>query len=205
VPADYLAPPEVALGGNKAMRRLFLFICICCLSLWIPSQAKLAWGGEIGVGQRFGSLTFSGTIDDADRLYLGLTRPGAFILNDIRARYLLIQFFSDACPHCTAQAPVVKRLFHELSANPKLNDGTLKMVGVGYYGTPATMERWRGKYGAPFPLIPDLQGRLFKTMEIPGTPTYVVLDSQGTVVYLFVGEIENIHKFMHDLEAHLGI
>jgi peroxiredoxin len=185
------------------MRRLLLFIFIC-LSLWISSQAKVAWA-ELRVGQRFSSLTFSGTISDADRLYLGLARPGEFILNDIRVRYLLVQIFSDACPHCTAQAPVVNRLFHELSANPKLNDGTLKMMGVGYYGTPATMERWRGKYGAPFPLIPDPKGQVFRTLDIPGTPTYVVLDSRGTVVYLFYGEIANPRRFMRELLAHLGL
>ncbi len=86
------------------------------------------------------------------------------------ARYLLIQIFSDACPHCTAQAPVVKRLFQEISANPELNDGTLKMVGVGYYGTPATMERWRDKYGAPFPLIPDPKGQFSGPWIFPAPP-----------------------------------
>jgi peroxiredoxin len=100
---------------------------------------------------------------------------------------------------------VVNRLFHELSANPKLSGGTLKMMGVGYYGTPATMERWRGKYGAPFPLIPDPKGQIFKTLDIPGTPTYVVLDSRGTVVYLFYGEIANPRRFMRELLAHLGL
>ena len=185
------------------MRRLLLFIFIC-LSLWISSQAQVAWA-ELRVGQRFSSLTFSGALSDADRLYLGLARPGEFTLMNIQARYLLIDIFSDACPHCTAQAPVVRRLFHEISANPKLNDGTLKMVGVGYYGTPATMERWREKYGAPFPLIPDPGGRVFKTLDIYGTPTYVVLDSRGTVVYLFYGEIENPRRFMRELLAHLDL
>ena len=157
------------------------------------------------MGQRFSSLTFSGTISDADRLYLGLARPGEFTLMNIQARYLLVQVFSDACPHCTAQVPVVNRLFQMLSANPKLNDGILKMVGVGYYGTPATMERWRGKYGARFPLIPDPKGQFFKTLDIFGTPTYVVLDSRGTVVYLFYGEIANPRIFMRELQAHLDL
>ncbi len=184
------------------MRRLLLFICIC-LSFWISSQGKAAWA-DPQVGQRFGPLTFSGTISEADQRYLGLARPGPFTLDNVRARYLLVQFFSDACPHCTAQAPVVKRLFHEISANPALNDGTLKMVGVGYYCTPAAMERWRGKYGAPFPLIPDPKGQLFRTLDIPGTPTYVVLDSRGTAVYVFVGEIGNTRSFIRQLQAHLA-
>jgi peroxiredoxin len=183
------------------MRRILLFISVC-LSLWIPSQARLAWA-EPQVGQRFSSLTFSGTISEADRRYLGLTRPSKFTMDNIHARYLLIQIFSDACPHCTAQAPVVKRLFQELSDNPELNGGTLKMVGVGYYCTPAAMERWREKYGAPFPLIPDPKGQVFRTLDIPGTPTYVVLDSRGTVVYVAVGEITNTRSFIRQLQAHL--
>jgi peroxiredoxin len=184
------------------MRHLLLFISIF-LTLAIFSQARVA-RAEPRVGQRFGGLTFSGTISDADRSYLGLARPGPFTLDNIHARYLLIQIFSDACPHCTAQAPVVKRLFQEISTNPELNGGTLKMVGLGYYGTPATMERWRRKYGAPFPLIPDLKGQIFRTMDIPGTPTYVVLDSQGTVVYVSVGEIDSTRSFIRELLAHLA-
>jgi len=185
------------------MRRLLLFIFIC-LSFWVSSQAQPAWA-DLQEGQRFGSLTFSGTISEADRRYLGLAKPGPFTMNDIPARFLLIQIFSDACPHCTAQAPVVKRLFQEISANPKLNGGTLKMVGVGYYGTPATMERWRDKYGAPFPLIPDPKGEVFRTLDIYGTPTYLVLDSRGTVVYLVYGEIHNTRSFIRDMLAHLGL
>jgi peroxiredoxin len=185
------------------MRRLLPLICIC-LGLWLASQAPPAWA-DPQVGQRFGSLAFSGTIADADRRYLGLTRPGAFTLNNIHARYLLIQIFSDACPHCTLQVPVVNRLFQEISADPALNRGTLKMMGVGYYCTPAAMERWRGKYGAPFPLIPDPKGQVFRTLDIPGTPTYVVLDSRGTVVYVFVGEITDTRRFLRQLRAHLGL
>jgi hypothetical protein len=36
-------------------------------------------------------LTFSGTLSEADQKYLGLEKPGAFTLQDIKAPYVLIE------------------------------------------------------------------------------------------------------------------
>ena len=41
------------------------------------------------------------------------------------------------------------------------------------------MEVWRIKHEVPFPLIPDPRAAVGKALDIPGTPTYVVLDRQG--------------------------
>ena len=60
------------------------------------------------MGQRFADLTFSGTLSAADRAYLGLTRPGPFTLKDIQSRYVLLEIFSDSCPHCMLAAPGVE-------------------------------------------------------------------------------------------------
>ena len=59
-----------------------------CLAIWLamgslsfaaPSQQKIA------------NLKFSGTLSEADRQYLGLGKPGAFTLQDIKAPYVLIE------------------------------------------------------------------------------------------------------------------
>ena len=60
-----------------------------------------------------------------------------------------------------------------------------------------------GKIWGALPLIPDPKGQIFRTLDIPGTPTYLVLDSRGTVVYVFVGEIHNTRSFIRELKAHL--
>ncbi len=83
----------------------------------VPVRADLA------VGQRFADLTFSGTLSAADRAYLGLTRPGPFTLKDIQARYVLLEIFSDSCPHCMLAAPGVNRLFRLIEQNPRLRGG----------------------------------------------------------------------------------
>lgn len=185
-----------------------LFIAAICLTLGLalhPSPVR----ADLAVGQFFPNLTFSGALSGADRAYLGLTRPGPFSLKDIQAQYVLVEIFSDSCPHCILAAPEVNRLFRLIKGNPRLwgKDGrpaVLKMLGVGFYGKAAAMEVWRIKYEVPFPLIPDPRAELGKALDIPGTPTYVVLDQQGRVIFVQAGEIGNPQQFLQKILPHLN-
>lgn len=185
------------------MRHIIATICLtlCLASQIAPVRADLA------VGQRFADLTFSGTLSAADRAYLGLTRPGPFTLKDIQARYVLLEIFSDSCPHCILAAPEVNRLFRLIERNPRLRAAgrlpVLKMLGVGFYGKPGAMEVWRIKHDVLFPLIPDPQAQVGKALDIPGTPTYVVLDRQGRVVFVQAGELGSPANFLHRILTNL--
>ncbi len=174
-------------------------VALCLIFYAGPARADLA------VGQRFADLTFSGTLSAADRAYLGLTRPGPFTLKDIQARYVLLEIFSDSCPHCILSAPEVNRLFRLLEQNYRLRGSGqlagLKMLGVGFYGKPGQMEVWRIKHDVPFPLIPDPQAQVGRALDIPGTPTYVVLDRQGRVVFVQAGEIGSAPNLLRKIMA----
>jgi len=179
-----------------------------CLILCLSFQAQPA-RADLAVGQRFPDLTFSGALSAADRSYLGLTRPGPFSLRDIQAQYVLIEIFSDTCPHCILAAPQVNRLFRLIEGERKLRGGDgqpalLKMMGVGFYGKRAAMEVWRIKYDLPFPLIPDPKAQVGRALDIPGTPTYVVLDRQGRVVFVHAGEIGSPRRFLRKILAHMA-
>jgi thiol-disulfide isomerase/thioredoxin len=186
------------------MRLIIATIVITvCLSLHTgPVRADLA------EGQIFPNLNFSGTISAADRAYLGLTKPGPFSLKDIQAPYVLVEIFSDSCPHCILAAPGVNRLFRLIEGKPKLRgkDGrpaVLKMLGVGFYSKPEAMEVWRTKYNVSFPLIPDPQAVVGKALDIPGTPTYVLLDQQGRVLFVQPGELGSPRRFLQKVLSHL--
>jgi hypothetical protein len=43
----------------------------------------------------------------------------------------------------------------------------------------------------------------FFTLDIPGTPTYVVLDRQGQVVFVHAGEIGSPEQFLRKILSHL--
>jgi hypothetical protein len=58
---------------------LTIMLAMGSLSLAAPPQHKVA------------NLKFSGSLSEADRKYLGLEKPGAFTLQDIKAPYILIE------------------------------------------------------------------------------------------------------------------
>jgi hypothetical protein len=58
---------------------LMIMLGMGSLSFAAPPQHKVA------------NLKFSGTHSEADRQYLGLEKPGAFTLQDIKAPYVLIE------------------------------------------------------------------------------------------------------------------
>jgi len=167
----------------------------------LPAPAR----AELAVGQRVAHLTFSGALSPEDRAYLVLSRTGEFTLEDIKAQYVLIEIFSDTCPHCMMQAPVANHVFRLMEQDQRLRGGVMKMLGVGYYGTAAAMAKWRVKYQVPFPLLPDPKAQVGQALDIPGTPTYVVLDKQGRVRFVFAGEIDNPRKFLTEVRAHLNL
>ena len=58
---------------------LMILLAMSSLSFAAPPPHKVA------------NLKFSGTLSAADRKYLGLEKPGAFTLQDIKAPYVLIE------------------------------------------------------------------------------------------------------------------
>jgi peroxiredoxin len=176
------------------MRQISVIICLilCLCGLSLPARADLA------VGQRFADLTFSGTISAADRAYLGLNRTGPFTLKDLKSQYVLLEFLSDSCVHCILQVPFANRLFRLLASHPQI-----KMLGLGFYCTPVQLERWRDRHQVAIPLIPDPRAELSHTLDIPGTPTYVLLDRQGRVLFMHAGEMGSPQQFLHQILSHL--
>jgi len=159
---------------------------------------------ELKVGNIVGNLQFGGTLNPKDRQYLGLTGPGKFSLTDVKGQYLLVEVFSTICPHCQIQAPGMNQLYRLVSRNPKLA-GNLKIIGLGYYEKPPALQRYQQKFQVPFPLIPDEKGEASDALDVPGTPTIVVLDKTGQVVYYHVSEFRDSKKFLQDLLAHLNL
>ena len=59
-----------------------------CLMLWLAMGSPLSAAPP---PNKIAHLKFSGTLSEADQNYLGLEKPGAFTLQDIKAPYILIE------------------------------------------------------------------------------------------------------------------
>ena len=102
---------------------------------------------------KLANLKFSGTLSDADQKYLGLEKPGAFTLQDIKAPYVLIEIMRTTCPHCVVQAPALNRLY-KLVANSDLKD-KLKIIAVGETDSESALKQFKAAHKVPFPLVAD--------------------------------------------------
>jgi hypothetical protein len=69
-------------------RKTALLPLVACLTLLLACPGLLS---AAPVSTKIANLMFSGTISDADRQYLGLQKPGAFTLQDIKAPYVLLE------------------------------------------------------------------------------------------------------------------
>ena len=186
---------------NRKFGRLLL---IGWLLLIFSGYAFVAAAAELKVGDKVSNLQFSGPLTLKAQQYLGLAGPGKFSLMDVQGQYLLIEVFSTICPHCQIQAPAMNRLYRLVSQNPKLA-GSLKIIGLGYYEQAPALVRYQQKFQVPFPLIPDEKAVVSDALNVPGTPTVVVLDKTGRVVYFHVSEFRDAKKFLREVLAHLNL
>jgi peroxiredoxin len=175
---------RLALAGCLA-----ILLAMGSLSSAAPAPNKLA------------DLKFSGTLSEADQLYLGLEKPGAFTLQDIKAPYVLIEIMRTSCPHCVAQAPALNQLYH-LVANSDLKD-RLKIISVGASDNEPALKRFRAAHKVPFALVADPDSEIGSAFKISGTPTTVLVDKSGKVLLVEEGAFDSAGQMFKIIKAKL--
>jgi peroxiredoxin len=180
-------------------RKTAVSVLLSCLAIYLcpvsPSQAD-----ALKVGYRAGNLKFAEPISEADQRYLGLEKPGGFSRADVKAPYVLVEVLNANCPHCVEQAPGLNKLYN-MVANSALKD-KLKFIGVVSNPAPAA-KRWKTAFQVPFPLVADPDWNIAEALNITGTPTTVVLDRDGKVVYLEDGAFPNAARVFNALKSRL--
>jgi peroxiredoxin len=183
-------------------RKFSVIIMSClCLSLLLGVGAALA---QPKVGDTVGNLQFNQPMSEADMQYLGLDKMAPFTLRDIKADYVLVDVFNTLCPHCVQQAPHLNNLYNLISQDAKLKD-KLKVVATGYQDNQMKLTAWKAIHRVPFPLIPDMEGKVFNALKLPGTPVSVVVDKQGKVHWVHVGAFDDAPTVLKEIKAALKL
>ena len=100
------------------------------------------------------------------------------------------------------QAPVVNRLY-KLVVNSDLKD-KVKFIGVGESDNASTLRSFKAAYKVPFPLVPDPDWDIgVDVFHIQGTPTTLVVDKRGTVVFREDGLFTDAGRVFRELKARL--
>ncbi|HDM09135.1 MAG: TlpA family protein disulfide reductase [Deltaproteobacteria bacterium] len=179
---------------------IFVFFC-----LWLPSsvgQAKAPAPGkllprfEIPPPQR-----------PIDAQYLGVQDKESFWITDIDAQLVIIEIFSMYCPFCQREAPRINELYEKIESDPQLK-GKIKIIGVGAGNSPFEVNFFRKKFNVPFPMFPDNDFAIHKTLGEVRTPYFIVVsnlpDHCPTVIYSKLGSIKNMDEFLKHISKKLS-
>ncbi|MEJ5365754.1 MAG: TlpA disulfide reductase family protein [Desulfosoma sp.] len=176
-------------------------------------MAFLAWGlgrpepgraesGVPGVGQSFPPIALEAPKDPAMRTYLGIGAAQTFTVDQVDADVVVVEIFSMYCPHCQREAPTVNA-FYELAQKKNRPGKTLKILGIGAGNSPFEVDVFAKKYSVPFPLIPDGDYSVHKTLGEVRTPHFIAVkrsaDGSRTVVYSQSGSFGSPEDFYRRL------
>ena len=109
-------------------------------------------------------------------------------LADIKSNYTLLIFWSTGCSHCTETLPELKKLYDR----QKKND--LEILAVSF---DTDQKIWQdfvknGNYNwINYADLKGWQSDIAKAYDVQGTPTYILLDKEKTVIYK-PGNIEEL-------------
>ena len=139
--------------------------------------------------------------DSAEKSYLGLGffGFGSFKIPEIKSRLVIVEIFSMYCPYCQREAPNVNQLYSKIEQNPALK-GKIKIIGIGAGNTSFEVETFKKKYNIPFPLFPDEDYTIHKTVGEVRTPYFIGVkinpDGSHQVVYSKLGGLEGVDQFL---------
>ena len=138
------------------------------------------------------------------RDYLGLHdhSDATFHLSEVKADVLLIELFSMYCPYCQKEAPAVNRLYEKMQAISRAGM-TVKMVGLGAGNSAFEVEHFRETYNIEFPLFPDPELVMYKSLQGAGTPGFIgcrlQTDQQPVIVLRNSGGFYSVDDFLQEL------
>lgn len=157
-----------------------------------------AESGIPGVGQVFPPIALEVPKDPAMRTYLGIGDAQTFTVDQVDADIVVVEIFSMYCPHCQREAPTVNA-FYELAQKKNRPGKILKILGIGAGNSPFEVDVFAKKYSVPFPLIPDGDYSVHKTLGQVRTPHFIAVkrgaDGSHKVVYSQAGSFGSPEAF----------
>ncbi len=151
-------------------------------------------------GNKLGDLEFPAPLTSEDASYLGVPADKPFKLSQVGAPYVLVEVFATGCSHCFAHAPHMNELFEKLKKDPE-TAGKVKVIGLASGDSKDNTAAWKKQCKVPFALVADTDSKTVDKMNIMGTPTTILFDKKGDVLYAKPGAFPDVDGFLKDLKA----
>jgi thiol-disulfide isomerase/thioredoxin len=110
------------------------------------------------------------------------TAQGTEHLSMLRGKPVVINFWASWCPPCTDELPYFERLTQTYGDK-------VTIVTVDWNEQPSTAAAYLRTHDLDLPVVDDQQSQIYKAYSLFEVPDTVVLDSDGNVAYVSVGEL----------------
>jgi len=132
----------------------------------------------------FEATTLEGRVFDGSRL---------------KGHVVLLDFWAVWCPPCIAAMPTLSRLDHDLG------ERGFDVVGIAVYsGSPEDVAEFIEDKEATYTVVVGDED-LTERFEVIGFPTYFLLDVDGSIYKMYVGEMKNMKEELEqDIETLLS-
>ena len=94
--------------------------------------------------------------------------------------------------------PVVNRLYNTIKEDPTLNKD-IKLLGVALGDSAKTVEAFKKRFGAVYPIVPDEERKIGEALGHPGTPTIIICSKDAKVLAVHGGPIENFDELLKEI------
>jgi len=178
--------------------------------LLVLFMAKAICAAEINppqVGGVFPEIELLKPVNSAELKYLGISGSGIFKVQQVKADVVIIEIFSMYCPYCQGEAPSINNLFTLIESNPAYKN-KIKIIGIGINNSLFETNIFKNKYKIAFPLIPDGDFKLHKTIGQVRTPYFIVVKIKGgktKVIYSKLGALGDNKAFLEKIINSAGL
>jgi thiol-disulfide isomerase/thioredoxin len=164
------------------------------------SLAALPALGYVEKGNKLGDLEFPAPLGAEDAGYLGVPADKPFKLSQLGTPFVLVEVFATGCSHCFTHAPHINELFNLLNKDAE-TAGKVKMIGLASTDSPDNVASWKKQFKVPFALVPDPDNKATDKINVMGTPTFVLFNKKGDVIFAQAGGSADMAAFLNNLKA----
>jgi peroxiredoxin len=117
-------------------------------------------------------------------------------LEEVKGKLLLLRFWNDSCPSCRFEMPVIEKYYR------KFNKEGFMVLAVNVKQSAALAEAFTGQLDITFPVLLDEEGKMTRRYGVYAIPTNFLIDRQGIIREIFIGEVFKEENFLRDLLKH---
>ena len=114
-------------------------------------------------------------------------------LDKVRGKVVLLRFWADWCPYCSYEMPIIDKYYRKFK-----KEGFL-VLAVNVKQSAEVALAFIAQLGVTFPVPLDPDGTLAKRYGVYAIPTNFLIDREGIIREILIGEVFREEKPLRDL------